>query len=136
MLLVTTLKTFNAMFLGKVPESFTMSSSKVSYLVSESSGPYFKKVLANDVKTSETPFTLQYDETTNAHVNKQLDIKIRYWSLAQSQVVVHHLQTYFMGHATGQQIDDKISSSIQDNGLTLENLLMLESDGPNVNKTD
>ena len=53
-----------------------MSSSKVSYLVSEASGPYFKHVLANDVKTSETPFTLQYDETTNAQVNKQLDIKI------------------------------------------------------------
>ena len=84
---------------------------------------------------SETPFTLQYDETTNAQVNKQLDIKIRYWSLAQSQVAAHHLQNYFMGHATGQQIADKILS-IQDNGLALEKLLMLESDGPNVNKTD
>ena len=40
-----------------------------------------------------------------------------------------------MGHATGQQIADKILSSIQDNGLALEKLLMLESDGPNVNKT-
>ena len=70
-----------------------MSSSKISYLVSEASGPYFKQVLANEVKTLETPFTLQYDETTNAQVNKQPDIKIRYWSLAQSQVVVHHLQT-------------------------------------------
>ena len=70
-------ETFNAMFPGKVPESFTMSSSKVSHLVSESSGPYFKQVLANNVKTSETPFTLQYDETTNVQVNKQLDIKIQ-----------------------------------------------------------
>ena len=86
------------------------------------------------MKTSETPFTLQYDEITNAQVNKQLDIKIWYWSLAQSQVAVHHLQTYFKGHTTGQQIADKISS-IQDNGLALERLLMLESDGPNVNKT-
>ena len=68
-------------------------------------------------------------------MNKQLDIKIRYWSLAQSQVAAHHLQTYFMGHATGQQIDDKILSSIQDNGLALEKILMLESDEPNVNKT-
>ena len=110
-------ETFNALFPGKVPESFTMSSSKVSYLVSKSSGPYFKQVLANDVKTSETPFTLQYDETTNAQVNNQLYVKIRYWSLAQSQVVVHHLQTYFMGHTTGQHIADKILSSIQDNGL-------------------
>ena len=54
-------ETFNAMFPGKVPESFTMSSSKVLYLVSEASGSYFKQVLSNYVKTSETPFTLQYD---------------------------------------------------------------------------
>ena len=39
-----------------------------------------------------------------------------------------------MGHASGQQIADKISS-IQGNGLASEKLLMLESDGPNVNKT-
>ena len=49
-----------------------MSSSKVSHLVSEASGLLFKQVLANDVKTSETPFTLQYDEKTIAQVNKQL----------------------------------------------------------------
>ena len=86
------------------------------------------------MKTSETPFTLQYDET-NAQVNKQLDNKIWYWSLAQSQVVVHHQQTYFIGHATGQQIANKILSSNQDNGLSLKKLLTLESDAPNVNKT-
>ena len=63
-----------------------MSSSKVSYLVLEATGPYFKQVVADDVKNSGSPFTLQYDETTNAQINKQLDIKIRYWSSAQSEV--------------------------------------------------
>ena len=112
-----------------------MSSSKVSYLVSEATGPYFKQVVADDVKNSGSPFTLQYDETTNAQVNKQLDIKIRYWSSAQSQVVVHHLQTYLMGNATGRQLAEKIISAVQDNGVALGQLQMLESDGPNVNKT-
>ena len=127
--------TLDAMFPGKIPDNFTMSSSKVSYLVSEATGPYFKQVVANDVKTSRSPFTLQYDETTNAQINKQLDIKIRYWSSAQSQVSVHHLQTYLMGHATGRQLAEKILSSVQDNGIALGQLQMLKSDGPNVNKT-
>ena len=127
--------TLDAMFPGKIPDNFTMSSSKVSYLVSEATRPYFKQIVADDVKNSGSPFTLQYDETTNAQVNKQLDIKIRYWSSAQSQVVVHHLQTYLMGHATGRQLAEKIISAVQDNGIALEQLQMLESDGPNVNKT-
>ena len=127
--------TLDAMFPGKVPENYTMSSSKVCYLVSEATGPYFKQVVADDVKNSGSPFTLQYDETTNAQINKQLDIKIRYWLSAQSQVVVHHLQTYLVGHATGRQLAEKIISSVQDNGIALGQLQMLESDGPNVNKT-
>ena len=64
-------------------ENFTMSSCKVSYLVLEATGPNFKQVVANDVKNSGSPFTLQYDETTNAQINKHLDIKIRYQSSAQ-----------------------------------------------------
>jgi len=121
--------------LVKSPNNFTMSSSKVSYLISDATGPYFKKIVADDVKNSVSPFTLQYDETTNVQVNKQLDIKIRYWSSAQSQIIVHHLQTYLMDHATGRRLAEKIISAVHDNGIALEQLQMLESDGPNVNKT-
>lgn len=128
-------ETLDAMFPGKIPNNFTMSSSKVSYLISEATGPYFKKIVADDVKNSGSPFTLQYDETTNAQVNKQLDLKIRYWSSAQSQIVVDHLQTYLMGHATGRHLAEKIISAVHDNGIALEQLQMLESDGLNVNKT-
>ena len=41
------------MFPGKIPDNFTMSSSKVSYLVSEATGPYFKQVVADDVKKTQ-----------------------------------------------------------------------------------
>ena len=40
-----------------------------------------------------------------------------------------------MGHATGRQLAEKIISSVQDNGIAFAQLQMLESDGPNVNKT-
>lgn len=90
--------------------------------------------MADDVKNSGSPFTLQYDDTTNAQVNKQLHIKIPYWSSAQSQIVVHHLQTYLMGQATGRRHLAEIISAFH-NGIALEPLQMLESNGPNVNKT-
>ena len=105
-------------------------------MVSEATGPYFKQVVADDVMNLGSPFTLQYDETANAQINKQLDIKIRYSSSAQSQVVVDHLQTYFVGHATGRQLAEKILSSVQNNGIALGQLQTLESDGPNVNSLE
>ena len=40
-----------------------------------------------------------------------------------------------MGHATDRQLAEEIISSVQHNGIALGQLQMLESDGPNVNKT-
>ena len=125
----------NAMFPGKIPDDFSMSSSKVLYMVSEATGPHFKKIVVDDVLNSQSTYTIHYDETTNAQIQKQLDIKIRFWSVVQGKVRVHHLQSYLMGHATGAQLSQRLISAIHDNGLTLNFLQMLESDGPNVNKT-
>ncbi len=47
---------------------------------------------------------------------------------------VHHLKTYLMGHATANQLSDKLLSAIHDRKLPLERLMMLGRDGPNVNK--
>ena len=66
---------------------------------------------------------------------KQLDIKIRHWSNNQNKIVIHYLRTYFMGHATGQQLADKLVSSLQENNISLKQLQALESDGLNVSKT-
>jgi hypothetical protein len=128
-------ETLHAMFPGRIPDNFSLSSSKVSYLISDATGPHFHELLLRDVKESDLPYTIQYDETTNAQTQKQLDIAIRFWSAKRECVMVHHLQTFLMGHATGKQLSEKILEAIHGNNLRLELLLMLESDGPNVNKT-
>lgn len=71
---------FKKIFPGNVvAENFTMSRSKVSYLISDGLGPYFKKDLC--MKVSASPgYVIQYDETANSQVRKQCDILIRYWS--------------------------------------------------------
>ena len=127
--------TFEAMFPGAIPSNFTMSASKISHLISYGTGPYFLDLLIDDIKKSDSLYTIQYDETTNRQVNKQLDLNIRYWSEKHQQIIVHHLKTYLLGHATGQILANKILDVINDSGLMLKNLLMLGSDGSNVNKT-
>lgn len=64
--------TLNAMFPGRIPESFTMGSTKVSYLITDATGPYFHDCLIEDVLASETPYTIQYDETTNSQDKKTI----------------------------------------------------------------
>ena len=125
----------NAMFPGKIPANFTMSSSKLSYFISDGTGPYFNSLMVKDITKSQIPYSVHFDETTNNQGHKQLDIKIRYWSNNQNKIVIHHFRTYFMGHATGQLLADKLVSSLQENNISLKQLQALESDGPNVSKT-
>ena len=51
------------------------------------------------------------------------------------QIIIHHLRTYFVANATGQQLADKLVSSLQENNISLKQLQAFESDGPSVNKT-
>ena len=60
--------------------SFTLGSSKASYAIAYVLGTYCLKQLVEDVKKCVSAFTIMFDETTNAKVQKQMDILIRYWS--------------------------------------------------------
>lgn len=48
---------------------------------------------------------------------------------------VRHLRTYFIGTASGNIIYEKVKESIEKAQLPLKKLIMISSDGPNVNKT-
>lgn len=116
--------------------NFSMSRTKVSYLISDGLGPYFKKKLCEEVSASPA-FVLQYDETGNSQVRKQCDLLLRYWSDSKKQVVVHFLKALMFGHAPGVEIANGILNTLKEQGfqLPLPKLLNLGSDGPNVNKT-
>ena len=124
---------FQAMFPGEA-ENFTMSSSKVSYLISEATGPYFHDKMIDDINKSDAYFTVMYDETTNDQNKKQMEIYVRYWSEEKGEVVSHHLRTYLIGHAATGDLEERIIGAIEESKLKLSRLLMLGSDGPNVNK--
>ena len=89
------------MFLEIILETFSMSSSKISCLISEAVGPYFNTIYTEDVQKSSSPFTICYKETTKKQVKERLGIKIRFLSETDSAFKVHHLKICLMAHATG-----------------------------------
>ena len=64
--------TFRAMFSnpGRL-ETFSMSRTKLSYAIGHGIGPVFKEELISDVRASQNPFSLQYDETTQCQVKSK-----------------------------------------------------------------
>lgn len=132
-----TLHLIQKMFPGYVSDNFSMSRTKVSYLISDGLGPYLRQKLCHDISQSGYGYTIQHDETGNSQGRKQCDILLRYWSDEKNEVSVRFLQTLFFGHAKGHDVGMKIVDIVQEVGyqLRLSGLISLSSYGPNVNKT-
>ena len=127
--------TFAAMFQCPIAADFTMSRSKVSYMISDAFGPYFTERLIYDVNKSKEPFTLHYDETTTTQNKRQMDLHLRYWSESSSQVESKYYSSLLFDHAEGKVVADAIMEQLTLDGVEVKRLSALGSDGPNVNKT-
>jgi hypothetical protein len=110
-----------------------LSPAKLSYLITDALEPYFSKMVLTDLKGAH--YTLIFDETTNAAGKKELQTSVRYWSKEREEVVFNHLESFYMGHAAGMDIKSNLLKAIDNKNLPLSKLLMLGTDGPNVNKT-
>lgn len=136
----------------KLLEYFTLSPKKLSYLITEALGPYFKQKMLADlgkgmiIKFCRLTdydinflyfveyFALLYDETTNKSGQKELQFEIRYWSQSVKKILTRHLQTFYINHATAEILLQKLNEALNNAGLSQGKLLMLGSDGPNINK--
>ena len=126
---------FHQMFPGPISDDFTCNAAKASYIVRFGLGPYFKTALMRDVIDSNHSYTLHYDETTTAQVRKQFDLVVRYWSNQQQRIVVRYFDSLFFGHAQASMVVSSMLENLANNGIPLNRLLCLSSDGPNVNKS-
>ena len=111
----------------------TLGRTKHTYVIVHALGPYFYNHLTDDMDGSY--FSLQFDETTNAKDVKELRILVNFWSKALNRPSVRHLETVFIGQATAKIITDHIVSAIDKSAFSLSGLIMIGSDGPNVNKS-
>lgn len=116
----------------KVSENFSLSSTKARYLLTDALAPYFRKLLVEDM--CGVYYSICYDETTNNTNSKELQIAVRYWSDRKKQIDCQHLQTFFIGSATGEVLVEKINAALENASLPRQKLVALGSDGPNVNK--
>lgn len=125
---------FKAMFPsdGAVPEKFSLNPTKVRYLMTDALGPYFKNQFLREMKTSY--FTLMFDETTNHAGCKELQTSVRFWCNDKNEVVSHHLETFYMGHATAENLKNNIITALDNANLLFSNLIMVGCDGPYVNQ--
>ena len=115
--------------------TFSMSRTKLSYAIGHGIGLVFKEELISDVRASQSPFSLQYDETTQCQVKKQMELHIRYWSPVHNEVWIRYYSSEFFGHAEGATVANAIVSAFKKDNVPVPQLLTLGSDGPNVNKT-
>lgn len=127
----------NELFSSMFPDSaiatkFTIQADKMSYVISHGLGPYFKKLMIEDVKKADK-FVLIFDEQTNNQNKKQLDMFLRYWSNEKQGVTNRFYKSVVLGHAYATTIRDVILESFATDGLDLNKLLMLGRDNPNVN---
>lgn len=125
---------FQVMFPNSMAQSFSLSPSKVQYLLTEALGPYFKNQMLDDLHSGDVYFSLQYDETSNVESKKELQIQVRFWSSPENMIIDRHLITYFIGKADGETIFNHLLKALDSHNLSSKNVLTLGSDGPNVNK--
>ena len=124
------------MFPGShIAQHMTMSRTKVAYMIIYGLGPYFLQKAIDDIlRSPNTYYTIQIDETTTAQVKKQMDVIMRYFSDTDGKVKVRFLKALVFGHTFAETVADKLWSTLQELGLPLKNPLSISSDVPNVNK--
>ena len=115
-------------------QGFNLECSKISYVLSDGFTPLLLKQICDKVRKSNSGFTLMFDDTTNAKVEKQMDILIRYWS-EKGEVQTKYLTSFIFG-ATAEVITDFLLSLMHDKDINLpwEKFFNISSDGPNINK--
>ncbi|CAF1096593.1 unnamed protein product [Didymodactylos carnosus] len=125
---------FKSMFPdSSIADKFSMGRHKLSYTIQYGLEPYFHDMMVDDLKRSNSFFSILIDETTTVQVKKQFDIMIRYWSELKKRVVIIYFHSEFFGHATAEHLKTALINSLEANGVDLNKLLTLSMDGQNVN---
>ena len=94
----------------------------------------YRPIIGHCIIGTPLLYTVHYDETTNTKSQKELQIKVLFWHEDKQEVECHHLETCFIGQATGDILHSYILKAVDNACLPLQNMLMLSSDGPTVNK--
>ena len=87
----------------KVAEEFSMSISKVSFIVDHGLAPYFKTILKDEIKESDCNM-LSFDESLNGITQTcQMDVLVQYWDVID-KVKVRYWTSAFLRHSAASDL--------------------------------
>ncbi|KAH6921304.1 hypothetical protein HPB50_027713 [Hyalomma asiaticum] len=100
---------------SQIAKAFQCGRKKVSYIISDGLGPYFKGKVVEELAEPGVFYTVMIDETPVPEMKvQQLDVLVRYFSVKAQDVVVEHLQSFHMGHATADELFSCVSDSLSE----------------------
>ncbi|XP_015907180.1 uncharacterized protein [Parasteatoda tepidariorum] len=118
---------------SKIASEFSVSRTKLSYIVSDGIGPFLKSDLIHEINKYGAYYSIQIDETPiQEKRTQQLDVLIRFYSEMKQKVLTKHLQSFHLGHATSDILLDCVKRAISE--LSSQKLISFYSDGLNVMK--
>ncbi|KAH9372300.1 hypothetical protein HPB48_011099 [Haemaphysalis longicornis] len=116
---------------SKVAKELQCGRKKVSYVVSDGLGPYFKKAVVDELNKESVHYTIEIDETPLPEQRcQQLERHCQVLSEVCQQVVAEHLRSFHLGSATSDVLLARVKEAVQD--LPQRNMLCCYSDSPNV----
>lgn len=118
---------------SEVAKNFSCGRHKLSYVISDGLGPYFKAKVIDELCRPGVFYSVLIDETPKPEQRvQQLDVQARYFSESKQQVTVEHLMSFNLGRATGDIIVERVEEALAE--VPRNGLLCFYSDGPNVMK--
>ncbi|XP_040063055.1 uncharacterized protein LOC120837616 [Ixodes scapularis] len=119
---------------SEIARNFRCGRKKLSYVISDGLGPYFKSKVIEELVRPNVFYAVMIDETPKPEEKvQQLDVLVRFYSDTAGRVVVEHLQSFNLGHATADTLFLCVKEALLE--LPNRNLLCLFTDGPNVMKS-
>ena len=125
-------KTLPAMFPdSKIAGSFSLARTKSMYAINHGIYPYFKSLLLSSLSQSNI-HVYSFDESLNNITQTcEMDLYVRYWDFACSQVKVRYFGSSFLGHGTSLDILGHFSKITKD--LNAAHIYQVSMNRPNVN---
>jgi hypothetical protein len=118
---------------SQIAQRYSMGKTKASYIITHGIAPYFKEGLINEVKNKCSDYVICFDESLNKISQRcQMDLFVRFWDSSKEEVSTRYLNSMFLGRS---KAEDLLNSFIEGVPFSLENLLQVSMDGPNVNKS-
>ena len=107
----------------KIASNFTFSRTSASYMIGEGRSPHFTSLVVKDLKVSNLPFCVHFEETTTAQVKKQIDVTVRYWSPTHDEVWVRFYTSVFFCHTEGGKVATTVYNRMLSDGIAVDKML-------------